>query len=529
MNVRPRTNRILRPNTVIAACVAFAALIALPVTVLAHPLGNFTINHYNGLDVGPGWVTLDHVIDMAELPTVEAQTAMDTNRDGTATDDEAAAYAKKSCLDVTSDLVLKVGGAPAVLAAVAVHISFAPGQAGLETTRLVCEFTATTASLETPGSIDFEDNSFALRQGWREIVIVANGVSLAGVDQYASGTSDRLRSYPVGAGGAIRAQSTAQFQLATVDAQATDQPGQAVEGVPFDSGSSDIVAHQQTPGVTLNGVTDLPAELTNLIQAGDLSIGALGVAIVLALFVGALHAATPGHGKTLMAAYLVGSRGNVRHALGLGLTVTFSHTIGVLVLGLVILAANSALPSDKLLPLLTIVSGVMVSALGIYTLVDRVRASRRRAELEHEHPHEHGHDTSHEHEHEAEATPAGWHSHAGIQHTHLPSSDPLRRRSLVILGLVGGLVPSASAILLLVGAIAAGRPALGIVLTIAFGVGMATVLVGVGVLLVRARTVVERLPSASVGRVLTYAPLITAVVFVIIGISLSIQGGSQLR
>ena len=117
-----------------------------------------------------------------------------------------------------------------------------------------------------------------------------------------------------------------------------------------------------------------------------------------------------------------------------------------------------------------------------------------------------------------------------MRHSHLPAEEgPLRRRNLIALGLVGGLVPSASAILILVGSIAAGKPAFGIALTVAFGMGMAAVLVGVGVLLVRARSLVERLPSRSMGRVLAYAPLATALVFVIVGVTITIQAAGQLR
>jgi ABC-type nickel/cobalt efflux system permease component RcnA len=261
-------------------------------------------------------------------------------------------------------------------------------------------------------------------------------------------------------------------------------------------------------------VADLPGELTRLIGAADLSIPAVVIALLLAALVGAFHAATPGHGKTLMAAYLVGTRGNVRHALGLGLTVTFAHTVGVFALGAIVLVAGTALPSERLLVILGLVSGVVVTGLGVVFLAQRINSARHAREDEHEHEHADGLE----------------HSDGPIRHTHIPQPEgPLRRRNLVALGLVGGLVPSASAILILVGSIAAGRPAFGMVLTVAFGAGMAAVLVGVGVLLVRARSLVERLPSRNLARAMAFAPIVTACVFVIVGVAITVQAGAQLQ
>jgi nickel/cobalt transporter (NicO) family protein len=170
--------------------------------------------------------------------------------------------------------------------------------------------------------------------------------------------------------------------------------------------------------------------------------------------------------------------------------------------------------------MLGLASGLVVTVMGVIFLAQRVAAARR--DSEHELEHHHAHQASHDHQLE--------HSHGLVRHSHLPATEgPLRRRNLIALGLVGGLVPSASAILILVGSIAAGRPAFGMVLTLAFGAGMAAVLVGVGVLLVRARTFVERVPSANLRRVLAYAPLVTALVFVVVGVAITVQSGAQLQ
>jgi ABC-type nickel/cobalt efflux system permease component RcnA len=271
-----------------------------------------------------------------------------------------------------------------------------------------------------------------------------------------------------------------------------------------------------------------------LFQSRDLTPIVVLASLVVAFGLGALHALSPGHGKTVMAAYLVGTRGSTRHAVGLGLAVTVSHTIGVLVLGLISLSFAAVIPVERLYPILGVASGTIVIAIGSWLIVQRVldvRRTRRIAAeherqhavgLEHEHVHEHLHA---EHEHVERDAAAGWHSHGGIRHTHLPSSSKqLSWRGLVALGLAGGMVPSVSALILLLGSFSLGRPAFGVVLTVAFGLGMAVVLVGVGVALVRASSLVERFAGvrvgASVGR---WLPAATAVVVVTAGALMTVQ------
>jgi nickel/cobalt exporter len=496
-----RLHRMARLSALAVLAMMLLGL-ALPVAATAHPLGNFTINRYDGLTVSPTWTHIDHVVDMAELPTVQARQEMEADRDGAVSNVEGAAWADATCRSMTADLSLAVGGRQLKLEPTGLGLTFAAGQAGLDTLRLVCTYRADYPAIAAATNVEFQDRTFGARQGWREIVVTGKNVDLGGVEAFAAGASDRLRRYPTDAGGAIRAQSAAHFSVAPSAGTSTAGLPQVEDAVALGSPPDLIVETSSSVAVVPGGVADLPAELTRLIGAGDLSLPAILVAVLLAALVGAFHAATPGHGKTLMAAYLVGSRGSVRHALGLGFTVTLAHTIGVFALGAIVLIAGAALPYERLLPLLGLVSGLVVTALGIIFLAQRLKLDT----------------DTHEH------------SHGPIRHSHLPEQEgPLRRRNLVALGLVGGLVPSASAILILVGAIAAGRPAFGMALTVAFGAGMAAVLVGLGVLLVRARSLVERLPSRSLGRALALAPVATALVFVIVGVAITVQAGAQLQ
>ncbi|MFI5293265.1 MAG: nickel/cobalt transporter, partial [Candidatus Limnocylindrales bacterium] len=261
------------------------------------------------------------------------------------------------------------------------------------------------------------------------------------------------------------------------------------------------------------GVSELPAALTTLLHSDALSPGLLALGLIVAVGLGALHALTPGHGKTIMAAYLVGTRGDTRQAIGLGATVATSHTIGVLVLAMFVLAASSVLPPERLFPVLSGVSAILVTGIGGWLLFDVWRRLRSRRAHAHSHGHGlgdvHGHlpAGAHEHvqalsaaetHHHADTGEPAEHSHGGRRHSHLPparTDGRIRWRGIVTLGLAGGLVPSASAILLLLAAVAAGRPLLGLGLVIAFGLGMACVLGVIGLVLVRARSLADRLPS----------------------------------
>jgi nickel/cobalt transporter (NicO) family protein len=229
--------------------------------------------------------------------------------------------------------------------------------------------------------------------------------------------------------------------------------------------------------------------------------------LLLAVGLGAAHAVAPGHGKTVMAAYLVGLRGTLRQAATIGATVTVTHTAGVLILGLV-LSTSRAIASERVYPWLGLGSGLLLAAVGVGLLV--------RARTGHHHPHPHGHGHDHDHHH----------------HDHGADGRPLGRRGLVALGLAGGLVPSPSAVVVLLGGIALGQAWFGVALVVAYGLGMAATLTGVGLLLAHLRTRMDRrlrLPTGSllarVGRLL---PAVTASVIVVVGLTLAASGAAQL-
>lgn len=532
-------------TSIVAFGGALAALLLIPALVSAHPLGNFTINHYDAIRVSPSGVLVDHVLDMAEIPTFSERAAMDTDGDGGVSDAEAAGYAAARCDALGADLSLEVGKVPVPLTLVQRGISFPQGQ-GAPTLRLVCVLQGSLpAGLGAAGTaFSFSDQGQLERRGWREIVVQGDGATISGSTAEAQDVSHRLTVYP-------------QDLLATPEDQAsatwTALPGgpalpafRVPDASPIGTAAAAETSGGTAPGPAAvgeaasaavpNGISDFGTDVTALFQARDLTPLMLATSLLVAFGLGALHAVSPGHGKTVMAAYLVGTRGSTRHAIGLGMAVTVSHTIGVLVLGLISLSFAAIVPPERLYPILGVASGTIVIAIGSWLIVQRLRVLRRERALasaharEHalglEHSHEHAHEGADEHSdgHDHDANAGGWHSHGGARHTHLPqSTKPLSWRGLVALGLAGGMVPSVSALILLLGSFSLGRPAFGVVLTVAFGLGMAVVLVGVGMALVHARSFAERIGGVRLGRAAPWLPATTALVVVLAGAVMTVQ------
>ena len=247
------------------------------------------------------------------------------------------------------------------------------------------------------------------------------------------------------------------------------------------------------------------------------------LSLATAAALGAAHALTPGHGKSLMAAYLVGTRGTPVHAIGLGLSVSASHTLGILALAAVIVGAQGVLNPDLVVRSAPVLAAAGIVAIGGWMLISELRRRHAARTAGHVHVHEHdGHDhDGHDHDHD-ESEP---HSHGGISHSHVPAAGTtVTWRSLFVLGLAGGLIPSTSALLILLGAIASGRSAFGVVLVVAFGLGMAAVMTAVGLALIFARGRIDGLATDSLfGRLRTWMPLAAACLVLGIGLYLTMQ------
>jgi ABC-type nickel/cobalt efflux system permease component RcnA len=233
---------------------------------------------------------------------------------------------------------------------------------------------------------------------------------------------------------------------------------------------------------------------------------ATGLAVAFAL--GALHALSPGHGKAIVAAYLVGTRGTIKHALFLGGMVTFTHTISVFALGFVTLFLSRQISPDKIFPVLGAVSGLTIVWIGATLLYERARRLRAGGD-HHHHDHHHDHPHHHDHHHHHHA-----HDHG---HSHIPEGE-VTFASLVALGVSGGLVPCPSALVLLLSSIALRRVGLGLILLVAFSAGLALVLMAIGVIVIYAKHLLPGGKGQPVPSAFRLIPVFSAAVIVCIGL-----------
>jgi len=263
--------------------------------------------------------------------------------------------------------------------------------------------------------------------------------------------------------------------------------------------------------------------LVRLLHQQQLTPWMIAVAIGIAFVLGAAHALTPGHGKTIVAAYLVGSRGTLKHAAFLGGMVTFTHTISVFVLGLATLLLFQYVVPQIVSQVLGAISGLSIIAIGGWMLYKRARGTSHahshphvhEHEHEHAHAHAHAHDHQHhEHAHEHSHSHSHHHSHGPGGHSHMP--DEISWSGLAALGASGGLVPCESALVLLLTAIALRRVGLGLLLLVSFSLGLALVLMAIGVLVIYAKNL---LPSGG-GRnsFFRWVPVASAAVVMALGV-----------
>jgi ABC-type nickel/cobalt efflux system permease component RcnA len=481
-------------RTLVGTTALLASLVAAS-PAAAHPLGNFTVNRAVSVVVAASGVSLEYITDMAEIPAFAALQAMDTNYDGSANAAERAAFAEATCAAAAASLSVAVDSVAFTLrSAGQAALSFPPGAGGLETLRLVCPLRADGSLAGQEHRLTVADLADDGHLGWHEVVITSGeGVRITSSSAPSRSPSGLLTAYPKESLDAplnIRS-GEATWRLAAGQAASVTDPQPAV-GTPRSSAADPLAA----------------------LAAGNASLPGLLLGLLLAMGLGALHAVSPGHGKTLVAAYLIGSRGTVRQAAGLGLTVAVTHTTGVFLLGLVMLVAGEFLVPERVIGWLSAASGLLVVGLGIGLVI---RALGHRG-----HGHSHA-PTDHPHEHPHP------HDHA---HASTDQGASLRARNVVALGLAGGMVPSASALIVLLVAVSTGRLLLGMTLIVAFGIGMAVVLGGLAVATtwLRSRIVVRgRLTDHPwVRRLVGWVPLASGAAVAVAGAALAISAVARL-
>lgn len=533
-----------------------ATLLAAPDPVPAHPLGNFSINHYAGVEVGPEAIAIRYVIDMAEIPTFqEVRESQMVPEEGHAS---ALRYLAGKIADLQRGLLLEVNGRSAQLGVAATDITFPPGVGGLPTMKLraTLRVAIPPEPAGTPLHVLYQDTNFEGRAGWKEIVVTAGeGAALLSSSASATDRSQELAAYPVdllnsppqdlearftfalqspppflaspqpspqgpddlpaqegrgtaaGPGPQEQAREPAPRSLATTTRPAA--PDRKV-GLPEDA----ALAPRDSPPPQARGASRYDLAFVQLISLKELSPGIIAFALLLAFALGAFHALEPGHGKTVVAAYLVGSRGTARHALLLGLIVTASHTAGVYLLGVITLGASAYIVPERLYPWLGLLSGLAIVALGLTLLVRGWRQARGHAHggLWHSHGPEVHHHTGHRHTHE--------HGLDSRHHTEAASTS-VSARQLLILGITGGIIPCPAALVVLLSATALGRVGFGLLLIVAFSAGLAIVLMGIGLLTVSARRLMSRVGET--GPLLRWLPVLSSAAMILLGLGLAAE------
>jgi ABC-type nickel/cobalt efflux system permease component RcnA len=497
--VEPVVKRAICALVVVA--VAAAALVS---TAAAHPLGNFTINRSAAVELSGNTLYVSYVLDLAEIPTFQ--------------DRQAGVRARDYVRRIRRGLHLTVDGALVPLNVVAERLAHPRGQGGLRTTRL--ELVLSGPKLAGQRTIRLRDETYAGRIGWKEVVVAASHGGR--VDTSSAPTvsrSNRLRSYP---------KDLLHSPLDVTSVTATLNAGPSPGPAPALSSPSSL----QAPDRVSDG------GFTSLISRGRLSVGVVIVSLLIAAFWGAVHALTPGHGKALVAGYLVGTRGRPRDAVLLGGTVTITHTAGVFALGLVTLLLSRFIVPERLYPWLTLVSGLLVVGVGTSVLVQRLRRGGwHDHHHDDDHHHGHGHGGAHHHHHHHHERPqwrelgvvrmdggaAALSAVLPLRQAALqpPLDDALTSRGILGVGVAAGILPCPSALVVLLSAIALHRVGFGILLIVAFSIGLAATITGIGLVAVLARRLFTRVSFE--GRIVRLLPAISAFVILCVGLVITVK------
>ena len=535
----------------------------------AHPMGNFSVNHYSKIDLQANKIEILYFIDLAEIPTYQelqqGNIAAVPNGTIDPTSPAVAHLIASRGVELGNGLSLFVDGKPSPLRMVSSGAIFPLGAGGLPTMKMGFVFEATypPATDRLHVSLHYSDNNYQGHSGWKEIVAISSAGALVSSSVPSTDRSAELSNYPtdllssppqtleasldaklpllLAVTPIIKPISSDNERTATAqkvraalqvsNAPATIQPRSKKTPLRFSQ------VHPSQAGPILSGPSQAqgpgtaPVQLsanqqqtprnkfTQLITEQHLSLWFLFTAAIIAIGLGALHALEPGHGKTIVAAYLVGSRGTARHAVLLGIIVTASHTAGVFALGAITLYASRYIVPEQLYPWLGVFSGVTIAVLGCYMFLRRWTGTAT--------DHSHAPGTSHVHwlfsrrSSSAFEEPSQTLLEAGSQR-HVSLTQ------LFSLGITGGIIPCPAALIVLLSAFALHRVALGFFLIVAFSLGLAAVLIGFGMSMVYARRFMTHL---HIDGPLTkrWLPLASSAFITILGSGLAIQAFATTR
>ena len=463
--------------------------IVVPASAAAHPLGNFTINHLAKFSTPRGALHVRYILDIAEIPTFQI---MHQRADGAWNPTVMQHWADGEVAIVQSGLHVRMDGSTVTFGSLGAHASLRQGAGGLPILRWTGDFEA-AVNAQTAHRVTVDDEVYADRRiGWKDIIV--------GTQTEPTG---ELRHYPSALIGTPRRINGASFTIARGGAT-TDISERADE--------------QPMAGALTSWIS--PTILSGMFSQPNQTALFVGLTILAAFGLGALHAAEPGHGKALLAFTLVGARATWKQALILAASLTFAHTIGVLILGAVLFFATG-FASEAIYPWITLVSGAIIAIIGARSLARFIRM-RRGVSHAHGHAHEgaHAHDHVHEHSHDHEH---GAHGHG---HSHaIPGTQPLNFGNAVWAAMSGGIAPCPAAIVVLLAALRMHHLAYGMVLIVVFSFGLASVLSALGLGVVHGAAWLSR--RSAYERIAPFSPALSAAVICSIGAWMIAQGFVQ--
>ncbi len=493
-----RTTSGVKPPLFITISI-LVVLILLLIDAHAHPLGQFSINHFARIEMGSERVRVRYVIDLAEVPTFQASQLADTDSNGSLSDGELNDYLEKIAPGYVENLVLMAGGKRVPLDRTGTtEIGLLPGTSGsqamgLAILRIVLNLEGRVDIRSQTIHFTFEDRNESARPGWRELVLShGDGIAVFNSTIFGNSLTDELKAYPENPTLAPLGERSGEWDATESKVPAGARPLSLRDGRP-------VIAAKD--------------RFAELIAVPKLTPGIVLIGLIFAMVLGGVHALSPGHGKTIVGAYLIGSRGTPGHAALLGLTVTITHTLGVYALGIITLFASKYVLPEKLYPILSLISGLLVLAIGLTMFAKRIR------NIKGHHSH-HSHSHAHDHHHH--------HHGIGHSHTHAPLHDEsgsITAKSLVALGISGGIIPCPSALIVMLAAISLNRIAYGLVLIVAFSFGLAIVLTAVGIAFVYGGKLIDRIPAGN--RWLRLIPAFSSLVIAVAGGLIVLQALNQ--
>ena len=521
----------------VAALAALVSLTIFAAAALAHPMGNFSINHYAHITVCGDRIELRYIIDMAEIPTF--QVIEETGIVPRPANPTVVAYLRRQAEILARGLSIRLNSKPLALNVISRAVLFPTGAGGLPTMKLGFDYRALVPIKPAAAQLvlQYSDQNFQERAGWKEVIVTrGDGTDVAQSSAPTADRSEELSNYPTDLlhSPPQTLEARVVYRVAAVQSHpAEPNQASAAARTRWFSSFNSLRLGANRQGTPRSALTEL------ITDSRQPSLWFALIAAIVAAGLGAFHALEPGHGKTLVAAYLVGSRGSARHAFLLGATVTTSHTASVYALGgLTIYACRWVVP-ERLYPITGIASGIIVAGLGAMLFVRRYRNDHNH---DHDHDgrshshnwlgeHAHGHQGSHEHGHQHSRIYA-YHSHGGVRHSDVPDHEhdhghaanarSISLGGLFALGITGGIVPCPAALVVLLSAISMHRVGFGLFLIVAFSAGLAATLISFGLAMVYARRLMARFDTR--GPMLQrWLPLASSAAIILIGIGLVAQ------